>query len=224
MGILKRKKYPWEEDEDEEEEFENPADWSLREELEKAFEKADEENEEQEESNAHEQNLFSELDTSDMNLRDELEAKFDALNKNQYQTKITPDLFKADNDLEDKEEQNPFSQIYGAIKDMTKSYFDMKKDNTIGADDYFHCKANFEAANRGNYGAKTAEWLGDKKEDFDYYYNQLWKGLSQQEAEEDRLHDKRINKIARQRAKRRLYLDSKRACHPYRVRGINEKY
>ena len=26
MGISKRKKYPWEEDEDEEEEFENPAD------------------------------------------------------------------------------------------------------------------------------------------------------------------------------------------------------
>ena len=57
------------------------------------------------------------------------------------------------------------------------------------------------------------------KEDFDYYYNQLWKGLNQQDAQDDRLHDKRI-----QMAKRRLYSNSERACRPYRVRGINEKY
>ena len=30
----------------------------------------------------------------------------------------------------------------------------MKDDNTIGADDYFHCKANYEAASRGKYGEK----------------------------------------------------------------------
>ena len=30
----------------------------------------------------------------------------------------------------------------GAIYDLGKNYLDMKQDNTIGADDYFHCKSN----------------------------------------------------------------------------------
>lgn len=121
-------------------------------------------------------------------------------------------------------QSNPLLQIMGAINDMGKNYFDMKKDRTKKADDYFHCKANFEAARRGDYGAKTAKWLGDKKEDFDYYYNQIWKGLSQEEALKDEMHDKNVNQIGRQLAKNKLYSNSKEACRPYRVRGINDKY
>ena len=119
---------------------------------------------------------------------------------------------------------NPFIQVMGAIYDMEKNYFDMKKDRTKKADDYFHCKANFDAARRGDYGYKTAKWLGDKKEDFDYYYNQIRKGLSPENALKDQIHDKTINQIGRQLAKNKLYSTSKEACQPYRVRGINEKY
>ena len=32
--------------------------------------------------------------------------------------------------------------------DMYGNYYDMKIDNTEKADDYFHCKANFEAAQK----------------------------------------------------------------------------
>ena len=42
-------------------------------------------------------------------------------------------------------------------------------------DDYFHCKANYEATSRGSIGEKVAEKLGNAKENFDYYYNQAWK-------------------------------------------------
>lgn len=228
MRLFKRKRYPWEEDE-EENGIENPANWSVRQELERQFQNP-----------IHDKpqtpNPFANIDTSNMSLRQELEAKFDALNDSSktYPTQITPNLFEKNvikdeqNDFTQEiitqEDQNPFFQVLGAIKDMSRNYFDMKEDKTKKADDYFHCKANFEAANRGKYGAKTAQWLGDRKEDFDYYYNQLWKGLTPEQAEEDKLHDKMINKIARQRAKKRLYSNSREACQPYRVRGVNAKY
>ena len=144
-----------------------------------------------------------------------------------YTQNSNPQAF-ARNEFENYEltenQKNPLSQVMGAIHDMGKNYFDMKKDQTRKADDYFHCKANFDAARRGDYGYKTAKWLGDKKEDFDYYYNQIWKVLSPENALKDQTHDKTINQIGRQLAKNKLYSNSKEACQPYRVRGINEKY
>jgi hypothetical protein len=119
-------------------------------------------------------------------------------------------------------QQNPVQQMVGAIADMTQNYFDMKRDNTIG-NDYFHCKANYEAADRGNIGRSIAQWIGNKKEDFDYYKNQF-RGLSPLEASIDRIHDRKVNQIGRQRAQSGLYSNSKDACNSFRVRGINEKY
>ncbi len=91
-------------------------------------------------------------------------------------------------------------------------------------DDYFHCKANYEATSRGSIGEKVAERLGNAKENFDYYYNQAWKGLSKQEAHKDRIHDRTVNKTDRQREKSCLYKNSKEGCNSFRVRGINDKY
>ena len=115
-------------------------------------------------------------------------------------------------------------QAAQAFKDMNKNYWDMKRDNTINADDYFHCKANYEATQRGNIGEKIAKRIGNAKEEFDYYYNQAWKGLSPLEASKDKLHDKKVNEIGRQRAKSGLYSSSKEGCRSFRVKGINEKY
>ncbi|MBR5598538.1 MAG: hypothetical protein IKW39_00705 [Alphaproteobacteria bacterium] len=92
------------------------------------------------------------------------------------------------------------------------------------SDPFFHCKANYEATSRGSIGEKVAEKLGNAKENFDYYYNQAWKGLSKQEAHKDRIHDRTVNKIGRQRKKSGLYKNSKEGCKSYRVRGINDKY
>ncbi len=100
----------------------------------------------------------------------------------------------------------------------------MKKDNTIGADDYFHCKANFDATQRGKYGEKTAELLGNAKERVDYLKNRIFKNLSPFDAYVDYLHDKDINLQGRQQAKNGLYVDSKEACKYHRVKGINDKY
>ena len=126
---------------------------------------------------------------------------------------------------------NPFyqgmsavNQVGGALYDMTKNYFNMKKDKTINGDDYFHCLANYEAASRGPLGAKTAQAVGDYKELFDYYYNQYKKGLSQPAAYRDYVHDRLINQIGRQQAKMGIYSNSRDGCNLFRVNGINEKY
>ena len=120
--------------------------------------------------------------------------------------------------------ETPLQQIWGATKDMARNYFDMKKDKTIGGDDYFHCKANFEASQRGDYGEKTAKALGDAKERFDYFKNRLFRAKSGPQAYQDYLHDTDVNMQGRHQAKTGLYSNSREGCNYFRVDGINEKY
>ena len=54
-----------------------------------------------------------------------------------------------------------------ATRDFVRNYNDMRTANTIGADKYFHCKANREAANRGKSGAAMACTISDGREWFD---------------------------------------------------------
>lgn len=145
------------------------------------------------------------VDHSNFSLRDEIEYNF--MRANQPMPK----------------QQNPVRQVIGTVTDMVRNYIDMRLDNTVGNDDYFHCKANYEAADRGNIGRSIAQWLGNKKEDFDYYKNQI-RGFSPREASIDRIHDRKVNQIGRQRAQSNLYSNSRNACESFRVRGINEKY
>ncbi len=121
-------------------------------------------------------------------------------------------------------QQSSLKQVVGAIKDLARNYFDMKRDNTVKGDNYFHCKANYEATQRGRIGEKIAEKIGNAKEEFDFWDNQIRKGLSPLQAYQDKINDRTINQIGRQRAKSGLYKNSREACNPYRVEGINEKY
>ena len=97
MNLFKKRRYWWEEDEEKRE----PVNRSLREELEYQFQNPIHDK-------PQTRNPFANLDTSNMNLRQELEAKFKALNDNNktYPTQITPNLFQTsnnDNVLEDEE-------------------------------------------------------------------------------------------------------------------------
>lgn len=49
------------------------------------------------------------------------------------------------------------------------NYHDMRSANTIGADKYFHCKANCEAAQRGSGGDSAACTISDTREFFDQW-------------------------------------------------------
>lgn len=115
-------------------------------------------------------------------------------------------------------------QSLGAVYDMTKNYINMIKDNTINADDYFHCKANYEAAKRGQYGKNTAERLGQLKEIYDIYDNIVHKDMTLNQALDDYNHDMLVNEIGRLQALSRQYSNSKDGCNIFRVKGINNAY
>ncbi len=106
-----------------------------------------------------------------------------------------------------------------ATKDMYDEYRLMRSHDYQYLDDYYHCKANYKAARRGEIGEKTAEFLGNKKEKIDYYKNRFYKGLSKQEAYDDYKHDLSINKIGRERAKENRQLTAQEACADFRERN-----
>ena len=57
----------------------------------------------------------------------------------------------------------------GAVGDFWYNYQDMKKANTIGADKYYHCMANCEAARRGGPARRAAQGMSEAREWFDQW-------------------------------------------------------
>ncbi len=56
----------------------------------------------------------------------------------------------------------------GAANDFGRNYRNMREANTIGADRYFHCRANCEASSRGDLGRETAERISNAREIVDH--------------------------------------------------------
>jgi len=63
-------------------------------------------------------------------------------------------------------QEGTFGQLIGAVGDFWRNYNDMKDANTIGADKYFHAKANNLAAARGSVGERTAAFLSNLRENW----------------------------------------------------------
>jgi len=76
---------------------------------------------------------------------------------------ISPTVFTLPNGLP-KAKDVPGVQSIGAAKDFVKNYQAMRDANTIGADKYFHCKANCEASQRGAEGKAVATVISDTRE------------------------------------------------------------
>lgn len=153
---------------------------------------------------------------------------FDGIRKFQKDHKLKIDgIMKPEGETQNtinyKYKSAPISQVTGALSDMYKNYKQMRNDNVIGNDDYFHCKANFDATQRGTWGEKTAEYIGDAKERFDYFKNRF-KGISPIDSYDDYNHDKYINYLGRQQAANGLYSNSKDGCNFKRKSKTNEHY
>jgi len=56
------------------------------------------------------------------------------------------------------------NQSFLTQSDFLENYLRMVKANTHGADKYYHCMANCQAASRGANGAQTAELISDVRE------------------------------------------------------------
>lgn len=67
------------------------------------------------------------------------------------------------NNMVNKSKIDKLKEAAQAVRDLNRNYWDMRRDNTVGGDDYFHCKANYEATSRESIGEKVAEKLGMQK-------------------------------------------------------------
>lgn len=112
------------------------------------------------------------------------------------------------------------NQSKKAVEDMYSEYKLMKSHKWKNLDDYYHCKANYNAAKRGKSGELTAVAAGNYKEAFDYFKNRV-RGNSYQEAIDDYWHDLSINKEGRSRAGRNSSLSAQEACADYCEKNKN---
>ena len=93
------------------------------------------------------------------------------------------------------------SSIIAPFKDMYQNYKDMKNNNLVGADNFFHCKANYEAAKRGKWGEIVGKSISTGRELY---------GLIKGDPLSDTLKDWRANTMGWNGAKKGLNL--KQAC------------
>ena len=76
---------------------------------------------------------------------------------------------KASENPKQSKTENALTQTINSVKDFQKNYKDMIEANTVGADKFFHCKANCEATKRGSAGKATASVLSGFREFTDMF-------------------------------------------------------
>ena len=117
--------------------------------------------------------------------------------------------------------QNSVANEFGtALGNMTKTYFQMRRNNIIKSDDYYHCKANYLASRRGAVASLAAKIYGDVKENFDYYKNILYKDLSPEDAFIDKNHDLSVNKVGLRAGKLFPKSSARKVCGRFIVKGM----
>lgn len=115
-------------------------------------------------------------------------------------------------------------QIIGTINDFIRNYNDMRDANTIGADKYFHSKANCDGAKRGELGALVAKGISDLREFTDLFKNVLVKGMTIAESLEDSAGDQEANQYGREQGKNYPEEESSVLVDKYRPNGLPERY
>lgn len=122
-------------------------------------------------------------------------------------------------------------QSVGAVVDFVRNYSSMREANTIGADSYFHCRANCEASSRGETGEATARHISNVRERVDRLTGDPSSAsVRDQKANRDgRSGGQRVRQSERRepvgRARRPEAENAcRRECGPNRPRGLDERY
>jgi len=97
-----------------------------------------------------------------------------------------------------------------------KNYRDMRETNTIGADKYFHCKANCEAAKLGPGGLLEAVIVSEARE----YADQYIKGDHRNACDEDRA----ANGLGRAGGRENPASTCSATCAPLRPNGLDPRH
>jgi hypothetical protein len=132
-------------------------------------------------------------------------------------TAMNDKLESASDYINDKYESAvDYAKGLGGFLDFGKNYLNMRIAETIDADKYFHCKANYEATRRGNFSESLAKDLSNIRESI----GQKIKG----DPKEDMIADQAANKLGRTRAKSNDYESARDACADLRPNGLHKKY
>lgn len=115
-------------------------------------------------------------------------------------------------------------QISGTISDFIKNYNDMRDANTIGADKYFHSKANCDGSKRGELGEVVAKAISDLREFTDLFKNVLVKGMTIAESIRDSKEDQEANRYGREQGRKYPNQSSSESVEVYRPKGLPERY
>lgn len=147
------------------------------------------------------------------------EKLFTSIKKFQSDNKLSKDgVIKPRGPTHQKivENINKKPQALNAFFDFVENYFDMRDANTIGADKYFHCKANYEASNHGNSGLNTAKSLSDLR--------LMYKKHIKHNSSLDLFQDEGANIYGREALRSGKFSSATEACAPFRPQGLNEKH
>jgi RHS repeat-associated protein len=108
------------------------------------------------------------------------------------------------------------------------NFSDMTTANTVGADKYFHCKANCAASKCGDFGRRQACFISDAREFTDDYFKDPYKRLigdskvpaSYSASKRDSFFDQLANEHGRNGGAN----SCRDTCAIYRPRGLDSKY
>ena len=104
----------------------------------------------------------------------------------------------------------------GGAGDFVDNYQDMQQANWIGADKYFHCKANCEAAQRGAGGEAAACMISDTRE----WWDQNFKGYPASDSAADQV----ANQYGRQQGAQNPGGSCTAMCVLFRPAGLPPQY
>lgn len=117
-----------------------------------------------------------------------------------------------------------FNQALSTVKIFRQNYEDMKEANTIGADKYFHAKANAHSSQLGGAGQNMASFISNAREFTDIYKNLLVKRMSISDTIQDMIFDSAANVYGQVRGSANKNKDARSLVNYYRPRGLPEKY
>lgn len=120
-----------------------------------------------------------------------------------------------------KEKLTKDKKAGNAFGDFKRNRDNMIEARTKGADKYFHCVANYEAAERGWLGDIAASTLSTVRE-----VSQSPKIFKDGfiETTSNAIKDHKANRHGRNKARSKQYRSAKEACAIFRPKGLNEKY
>jgi RHS repeat-associated protein len=110
-------------------------------------------------------------------------------------------------------DKGQWGPLTNALWDFWKNYSNMREADTIGADQYFHCMANCQAAKEGPVGYGVSVIISEGREYFDEYIKKDPISACEKDREANR-HGREGD----------LKQPCKKTCESLRPRGLNPKY